>query len=165
MKTSQKISKMENRPERVEYSGVFKDFQTFGSTHKGKRYANTYERDPYNMYQNSLYKRALFGFKMYTQEEIKLMSKGTRQRITKTHARAQAELNIWKQERIIAMTNKLLSIFRNSPIVQPMINLYSEPDPKFISRTSFKELGITKDAIIERLCSKGILPHNFNTLK
>jgi hypothetical protein len=158
--TEQKLSQ---RKERVEYTGKYSDFQTFGNSFKGKRYSE-YERDPYNKTQNFLYKRAMFGIKMYTQEELKTMHPDKKKRIKKVHARAQKELNTWKQEKFIAFTNTILRTFTNSRLCSDLINDYSTPDPKFISRMSFKDLNIEKKDIVERLVDKKVLPYNFKEL-
>lgn len=159
MSTSQKINKVSNRHERTNYTGRFNDFQTFGNSFKGKKY-NQYEKDPYNKYQNLLYKRALFGLKAYSLEELESMHPEKKARVQKVNSRTQYELNIWKQEQIIKITNKIFSRFGKSVLN----GLYSKPDPKFISKTSFKDLGISKEDIICRLVSKKILPQNFQNL-
>lgn len=163
MNKSQQTKRLQNRKDRYEYSGKFNDFQTFGSSLKGKRYSE-YEKDPYNKHQNFLYKRAMFGLKMYTQEEIKSMHPAKKKRIKKVHARAQHELNIWKQERLIQLSNKFLSVFKRSRLCSDIIEDYSEPDPQFISRMSFKDLGIEKKDIVDRLVQQKVLPHNFDVL-
>jgi hypothetical protein len=161
MNKSQKIIQIENRQDRTEYTGKFSSFQEFGSSYKGKRY-NQYEQDPYNEYQNFLYKRALFGLKMYTQEEIKSMHTQKRKRIVKVHKRAQHELNLWKQQKVIVNTNKIFGLFKNTKFI---VDNHSEPDPKYVCKTSFKDLGIEKKEIVAKLVEKGVLPPNFETLK
>ena len=164
MSTSQNTLKVANRNERHTYEGKFQDFQTFGNSFKGKRYSS-YEKDPYNQYQNFLYKRALFGLKTYSQEEIKEMHPQKCERITRVNIKAQRELNLWKQEKIIEATNKLFSLFTRSSLAKDLINLYSKPDPKFTSKLNFKDLGINKEDIIDRLIQKKVLPTDFLTLK
>ena len=86
-------------------------------------------------------------------------------KIKKTHRKAQHVLNIWKQEKVIETTNAIFSIFNKSPLCSEIIEAYSEPDPKFVSRVSFKELGITKQDIVDKLLQEKVLPYNFETLK
>lgn len=166
MNKSHLIQQVENRKDRTEYTGQFSSFQEFGSSFKGKRYSQ-YEQDPYNEYQNFLYKRALFGLKMYTQEEVKAMHTQKRKRIVKVHQRAQHELNMWKQEQLIVNTNKIFGLFtgKSSELAKTLIDNYSEPDPNFMCKTSFKELGIEKKEIVSKLVEKGVLPPDFHTLK
>lgn len=165
MATHKKIEQLENRADRTQYTGKFADFQAFGSSYFGKRYSTTFEQDPYSEYQNFLYKRALFGLKMYTPDEIKSMHPDKRKRIKKVHKRAQHVLNIWKQEILIELTNKILGIFNKDSLAGELIDLYSEPDPKFVSKTSFKELGISKDMVVDKLLEEKVLPDNFKSLK
>ena len=107
----------------------------------------------------------MFGIKIFTQDEVKAMHPDKVLRIEKVNKRAQHEINIFKQERLIEITNKFFSVFTKSGIANDMLDIYSKPDPKFTSRTSLKDLGIPKKDIINRLCEKGILPRNFDTLK
>lgn len=162
MSISQSISKVKNREERTAYKGKFNSFAAFGNSLNGKRYSMSYEKDPYSKHQNNLYKRAMFGIGMFTQEEIKAMHPEKVERIKKVHKKTQKELNIWKQEKIIALTNKIFGIFsKKEGLCKDLIELYSKPDPKFISRTSFKDLSISKEDIILRLVDRGLLPKNF----
>lgn len=167
MDKSHLIKQLEGRKDRTEYTGKFSSLQEFGSSYKGKRYSQ-YEQDPYSEYQNFLYKRALFGLKMYTQEEIKAMHTQKRKRIMKVHRRAQHELNLYKQEKFITITNKILGMFngKSSSLAQELIDNFSEPDPKFKCNRelSFKDLGIEKKQIISMLIKKGVLPPNFEKL-
>lgn len=159
MKKSHKISEIKNRKDRTNYTGKFSSFQEFGSSFNGKRYSQ-YEQDPYTEYQNFLYKRALFGLKMYTPEEIRTMHWQKKKRIKKVHKRTQNELNVWKQEKIISITNQVIGLF-STRLADDIVTNYSEPDPKFISTMSFKDLGIGKKDIINRLLDKGILSNDF----
>ena len=93
MKTSQKIKQIENRLGRTHYEGKYNDFQSFGNSYKGTTYS-TFEKDPYTEAQNFLYKRALFGLKMYKPEEIKAMHWQKRKRIKKVQRRTQDILNL-----------------------------------------------------------------------
>jgi hypothetical protein len=165
MEKKKKIELLENRAERTQYTGKFNDFQTFGSSFKGKRYSTAYEQDPYSEYQNFLYKRALFGLKMYKEDEIKAMHPDKRKRIKKVHKRAQHVLNVLKQERLIEITNKFFAIFKQSSLAGGIVDVYSEPDPTFISKSSFKDLGIDKETVVKTLLEKKVLPPNFKTIK
>ena len=159
MKKSHKISEIKNRKNRTHYTGKYSSFQEFGSSYKGKRYSQ-YEQDPYTEHENFIYKRALFGLKMYTPEELQAMHWQKKKRINKVHRRTQNELNLWKQEKLITITNKVIGLF-STGLAQDIISNYSEPDPKFKSTLNFKDLGIEKKQIINRLVAKGILSKDF----
>ena len=156
--SQQKIKEFENSKEKT-----FKSFQELGSVNNGKSF--TEQEAPYSPYQNDLYKRALYGVKAYTEEELKTMHYHKQKRIKKLNFKAQKEINMLKQERIIKATNKIFSWFHNSPLASDLINMYSEPDPDFITRKSFRDLDITKDEVIDRLIEKAILPKNFHSLE
>ena len=48
-----------------------------------------FEKDPFNSYQNFLYKRALFGLSVYQKDELEKMHWDKKRRIEKVHQRAQ----------------------------------------------------------------------------
>lgn len=164
MEKSKKIIQLESREDRTHYTGKYSDFQSFGNSFNGVKYSVEFEKDPFTEYQNFLYKRALFGLKMYTQDEIKAMHWQKRDRIKKVHKRTQDVLNLWKQQIMIEKTNKLFEIFfPDSPITSALLT-YSDVDPAFRNMLDFKTLGITKEDIVNKLCQENILPHNFAEL-
>jgi hypothetical protein len=75
-----KSIKISERRDRTEYAGKLHDFQQLGNTFKELRYAEI-ERDPFNVQQNFLYKRALFGLKMYSEHELAEMHADKKKRI------------------------------------------------------------------------------------
>lgn len=151
-------------PGRAHYKGTMSDYQTSGITHRGRRY-QLVEVDSLNQYQNFLYHRALFGLSVYSQEEIKAMHKEKRKRIIKVHKRTQRLLNIWKQEEVIRLSNAIFArMFPNSPVTQELLG-NSNVEPEVKCPLSFRELNISKSAIIERLLVERILPNNFYSLK
>lgn len=151
--------------EKYEYRGSLEEFQLYGSQINDKRYAE-YEVDPFNQYQNFLYKRALFGLKMYSPEEIQQMTDARKSRIVKLHRRSQKILNIYKQEAVNKITNNLfVKYFPNSPITKALVGELNFTDPEFVNKIDFKMLGISKENIINRLIQEKILPKNFYDLK
>jgi hypothetical protein len=164
MNTLNNIKKIASREERNTYQGVYKDFQTFGSNYKGKRYTE-YEVHKYNPFQNFLYKRAINGLKMYEPKEIKRMHPKKKKRILTTYKRTQRVISILKQDRIIEMTNKIFGLFTNSSTAKDLIELYSEPQSDFVSSISLKDVGISKDIIIDKLIEERLLPEAFHTIE
>ena len=63
------VEKLQNRTDRHQYNGKVRKYQQEGNKHNNKRYC-TYEVDEFNQYQNFLYRRALFGLKVYAPDEI-----------------------------------------------------------------------------------------------
>lgn len=129
------------------------------------KYSQVYEKDPYSKVQNFLYKRAMFGLKIYDQEEIQSMHWQKRKRIRKTHKRAQKILNTWKQELVIEMTNVLFkTLFPKSPIIKDML-AESYTDSEVKNMLDFTDLGVTKDMIVTKLVDTGVLPPDYYSLK
>ncbi|NBP16059.1 hypothetical protein EBU95_16985 [bacterium] len=156
--------KKQSRVQPTEYSGRLSEYQLYGNP--DRRFVE-YERDEFNAYQNFLYKRALFGLSVYSTDELSIMHWDKKKRILKVHTRTQNVLNLWKQEMINSTVNKLLSnLFYHSAFVKEMIEKFgSDTDPEYISRVSFKDLGVSKKAIVTKLIEEKILPVNFYELE
>ena len=130
----------------------------------GKTYMQ-YEQDKYSIYQNYLYKRALYGLDAINQEELATMCSKKKQRIVNVYKRAQVVLNTFKQKLTIKYSNSLFNIlFPNSNLTKELVNL-NETDEKFKNTLTFKDLNIDKDQIISIFIAEGILPKNFLSLK
>jgi hypothetical protein len=137
-----------------------RDYQLNG----GKTYMQ-YEQDKYSVYQNYLYKRALYGLSALSEKELATMCGKKKQRILNVYKRAQNVLNIFKQKIAIEYTNKIfLSLFPKASITKDLVNC-NETDEKFINTLTFKDLNIGKDQIISIFIAEGILPKNFLSLK
>jgi len=115
-------------------------------------------------YQNFLYRRALYGLKIYEPEEINQMHWQKRKRITKVHKRTQMLLNKIKQTKLINTTNSIFSIFHKSVLAKEIIDNNSTTDPEFVCTIPFKDINITKNDIIEELIKNGLLPYNFRKI-
>jgi hypothetical protein len=150
--------------QKVNYDGKLGSYQRYGN--KLQRQPLQYEKDPFNSYQNFLYKRALFGLAVYTQEELVKMHSDKKKRIEKVHTRAQEILNLWKQELTGQWTVKLLNtLFWHSDLVKEFTEKFGEDtDPQYISKVDFKSLGVSKVDVINKLISEKILPNNFYQL-
>lgn len=158
------MKKPSNNKSKTHYKGIMKDFQQLGSSFDNVKYS-VHEKTTISPKQNHLYKRACYGLKVYNEEELAKMHWSKKNRIKKVNVRAQKEINLLKQERCIELSNDIfLSLFKDSSITHQLINYFSEPSPKVFNKMSLKDLSIEKEDIIERLCSKGILPNNFRTL-
>lgn len=155
--------------DKEKYSGKLARYQQEGSG--SKRYTNYresyYERDPYNEFQNFLYRRAMYGLSIYSEKEQKTMHWDKKKRIQVIHAKAQESLNIWKQEIVNHYTvNLFKKLFPGS--AGESLSFITEDigtDPAYHNDMSFKDLGITKELIIDRFIREKILPESFRTLK
>jgi hypothetical protein len=120
----------------------------------------------YTDHQNFLYNRALHGLSIYSPEEVVIMAPEKRKRIIQMHKKTQKILNLWKQEIVNVLANKLFTdIFPDMEITKCLVDFYgTNGDPEYINNMSFKSLKISKEQIICYLIDKKILPKNFNEL-
>jgi len=125
----------------------------------------SYEQDRYSLYQNYLYKRALYGLDALTETELATMCSKKKQRIINVYKRAQTVLNSFKQQLTIAYTNNLFrTFFPKSKITKELVE-FNDVDEKFKNTLTFKDLNISKDDIIRIFIAEGVLPKNFLSLK
>ncbi len=130
----------------------------------GKTYMQ-YEQDKYSIYQNYLYKRALYGLESLTEKELATICSKKKQRINNVYKRAQTVLNTLKQKLTIKYSNDIFQrFFPNSKMTQDILN-YSEIDEKYKNTLTFKDLKVSKDDIIRIFIAEGILPKNFLSLE
>ncbi len=132
-----------------------------------KNVNQVYEQDPYNSRQNFLYKRALIGVGVYDKQQIDEMSNEKLKRINKIHRKTQVILNLWKQEMLISKSNKMITLLFGDVKYGLLKEIKDNKaiDKDFICTLSFKDLGITKSDVINRLIVEKILPKNFHELK
>ena len=123
-----------------------------------------YERDPYSQKQNFLYKQAVYGLSAYNPKQIESMSKNKKSEIISKYKKTQRILNILKQKKTNEITNAILkNLCHNSSLANDIIS-NSKVDKHFINKLTFKELGINKKDIIDKLIKFDILPKDFMTL-
>jgi hypothetical protein len=123
-----------------------------------------YDNGELNSYQNYLYKRALYGLKGLPETELATMCLAKQKRINKVHFRAQRLLNVYKHTITKKLTDSiLLTLFPKSALAQS-IAAYDEVDEVFTNSLSFKDLGISKEDIIELFIQEKILPGNFYSI-
>jgi len=114
--------------------------------------------------QNELYKRSMIGIEFYEKEEIYSMNSAKKDKIIKKNKQVQKLMNQWKQELTNNITNGWLSaLFPKSELIKSIVN-NSETSPSFMNTLSFKELGVTKEDIINKLIASKLLPSNFAAL-
>lgn len=147
---------------RIYGSRNVKHYRVYGEPEK---YSQQYERDPYSLKQNLLYKRAMFGLGIYKPEEVKAMHYQKRKRIKAVHKRAQKILNIWKQELTNLWTNRFFEVvFPKSPFTKELSEGSQIVDPEFKNTLSFQDLGVSKEDVIQKLMDEGVLPPDFKSL-
>ena len=151
---------MEIQEKNLEYKGKMESYQLY----KGNTYTE-YEKDNYNNYQNHLYKRALYGLSAFTQDELATMCSKKKQRVSKVYIKGQNIINLYKQKITNAYSNFIFkTLFPESPLTHFLVET-DEIDVEFKNTLSFKELGISKDQIVNIFVAEGILPKNFHSLQ
>ena len=111
--------------------------------------------------QYRMFKKVMVGLDMYTPQELYAMNSSKKAKIFKKHKQAQAMLNLWKQELTNAISSKLLSaLFPKSQLIAEL-NSDNSTSSKYTNTLSFKDLGIRKTDIINKLIQENLLPVNF----
>lgn len=115
--------------------------------------------------QNYLYRKALMGMKGIPEDISKKLSPEQIREIEQTNRRVQRMLNIWKQELCIQCTNNLFtSLFPDTEFTKVLVKKYSSTSTNCFNTLDFKQLGIQKHVIIQKLIEHGYLPQNFYEL-
>ena len=116
--------------------------------------------------QNELFSTLLYGFKMFSKEQIKQMPERNKIDIKIKYTKAQRILSRWKQNLTGSFVDGLLlSLFPNSPVVKQMcsvkgyINDVSKED-----EISFEDLGVSDEQIVNKFIECKLLPQNFYQL-
>lgn len=112
--------------------------------------------------QEKMYKHLMVGLSMYTPTELYNMNSAKKSKIFKKHIQTQNVINIWKQE----LTNKITTNWLSAMLPQNK-NIFINTEytmTNFKNTLTFKELGIKKLDIINKLISEKLLPANFATL-
>jgi len=123
-----------------------------------------YPTDNYSNYQNYLYKRVLYGLDSLPEEEVLNMCNNKRKRIVSVYNRTQVIINRFKQQITVVQSNFIINLlFPNSPLYS-LFTEKTETDDSFKNKLSFKDLGISKDQLINVFITEGILPKNFLNL-
>jgi hypothetical protein len=114
--------------------------------------------------QYRMFKHVMVGLDMYTPQELYAMNSSKKAKIFKRHKQAQTMLNLWKQELTYGFTSRLLSsLFPKSQLIAEL-NADNSTSSKYTNTLAFKDLGISKTDIINKLIQENFLPKNFATL-
>jgi len=145
------------KPRYVAYkSKVVADIQHFGKV----KYQQL-EKPIFNRTQKKLYSEVLYGIKAYEPIELMALSQKDVLRINSLHRRAQFFLNRWKQEIQDNAVNIFFSaLFPKSSIAKAMCSTKGY-NRAYTDRHSFKQLGLTQEAVASKLVEVGFLPKNF----
>lgn len=161
------------------YGGQFKYRYQFvrSKLPKHKQLVQRYERHVFNDYQNLLYNQALYGLRSLPVKMVQTMSEEQKKQVMRNYQNAQKLVKQLKQNVIIDCSNAIIDYYlaqaaelttreaMHAKFFLQGIRHSKETDTGYRDTLTFKDLGITKEQIIEILIKHRILPENYHTLK
>lgn len=119
------------------------------------------EQPVFNRTQQKLYSEVLYGLDSLKPAELQELTHKRKFEIMHACKRVKHYLNKLKQEIVDKEVNDILSVlFPHSAIAKHMCSVTGY-NRNYISKLSFKELGLTQQKIAEKLVEAGFLPANF----
>lgn len=153
-----------NKHQFIKYENTYvKKVQLYGTVKYQK-----IQNDGFSPIQEKLYSQVVYGFKAFTQNEISRMSEQTVIDIKIKYTKAHRILSRWKQDLIFSNVDHfLVSLFPKSSVTKAFVNTKGYIDENEISDEEylgFKDLGINKQGIANKLIEYSLLPQNFYEL-
>lgn len=139
------------------------DFQLYGKTYRTKQ-NQFYESDRLTNKQQFLYREVLYGLDAYEPHVVANMRSEHKIHIIQTQQKAQRLINKWKNELMQTVIKKCEKIFYKSQFMKDLCNFESVDDYETNS-LSFRDLGINKSMIIDKLIEENLLPENYYKLR
>lgn len=120
-----------------------------------------------NKTQNFYYKRAILGLRVYTPEQLSMITKEKKDRIKRVHKKAQSVLQVLRYQKLVQTSNDTLNMFfsRGNAYTQLMNESVTFISPDLRVTLDDKQLGLTKNDILSALLESGVLGPNFLNLK
>ena len=120
-----------------------------------------------NKTQNFYYKRAILGLRVYTPEQLSMITKEKKDRIKRVHKKAQSVLQVLRYQKLVQTSNDTLNTFfsRGNIYTQLMSESVTFISPDLRVTQDDQQLGITKEDILSVLLESGVLGPNFLNLK
>ena len=119
-----------------------------------------------NQKQHFYYNRALLGLACYTLDELKLITKEKRKRISRVHAKSLLVLERLKYKKIVESSNSILNLyFSSGNIYKQLIQEDNNITKDVKISLSPKDLGLNRDDILTALLESGVLGPNFLKLE
>jgi len=120
-----------------------------------------------NKTQTFYYKRAILGLRIYTPEQIGLMTKEKKDRIRKVSKKANLIIQTLRYQKLVEKSNDVLNLFFSRGNVYDQLQservIFTQPDLRIA--LDDKLLEVTKDDIVTALLESGVLGPNFLNLK
>lgn len=118
-----------------------------------------------NRFQKILYNHAMYGLKCYTPEQIKAMTYVQKMAITDVYEQAQFKLNMWKLQLIHEKIGSFLTtLFHRSEFARQMATYPKKVSSWEKTTITFRQLGIRRKQIIQKLIEWEILPVQYYEL-
>ncbi len=138
--------------------------QLHGTTHNSTHYQRVAPEN-FNSVQQFIYRKALYGLAVYEPHEVKKMHPREKFEIIKVQKRAQHIINVFK---IDTMNDWLRGFFgkyfhNSAQAKEFMSDKHTSYDE--VTNVSFKDLGINKYMIAQKLVEKKVLPMDFFELQ
>ena len=139
-----------------------KNIQLYGTV----KYQQITKTPRFNPKQNDLFAKLMYGFKMFSREELNEMPEITKINIKIGYTKTQRILSKWKQDLTFSKLDELLLfLFPKSPIVKQMSETKGQLDEiAKEDEISFRQLGLTDNQIADKLIEYNLLPQNFFNL-
>lgn len=133
--------------------------QLYGNKHKNCSYQP--EPAPFNDVQQFLYRKALYGLAVYKPDHVVRMDRSEKFETIRMQQKAQHVINVFKITMINQWVKSLFSkMFWNSEFAEEFVDEKYD-DYNEVCNMSFKDLGITKHMIAQKLVEANVLPDNF----
>lgn len=124
-----------------------------------------FEKHVFNPVQKKMYNQLVYGFSVYTEEQIERLPSKYKKHIIVRYTKAQAIINKLKQNIVNASVNQFfMKLFPKSTTAKKIVQTNGF-NPHYLCKFTFKELGITNVMIAEYLMKHNLLPKNFFQLK
>jgi len=147
---------------RYETPSHVKNIQLYGTV----KYQQMEKTIRFTPKQNELFAKLIYGFKMFSREQINAMPEMTKIDIKVGYTKAQRILNRWKQDLTFSKLDELLVfLFPKSSIAKQMAETKGHLDEiEKEDEISFRHLGLSDNQVADKLIEYGLLPKNFYNL-
>ena len=124
-----------------------------------------FEKNVFSSTQKKLYNQLVYGFSCFSDEEVEKLHPRIKKHIRIRYTKAQIIINTMKQKIVNSSVNSLfLKFFPKSFLAKEIVKVNGY-NPHYLSKFTFKDLGMTNTMIAELLLKNGLLPKNFFQLK
>jgi len=120
-----------------------------------------FEPPVFNLAQQKIYSEAVYGLNIFSKQELEKMPASKKSAIATHFNKVQRFLNAWKQEVVNRkLDGFLIKLFPKSSVIKHMVSIKGSDD-SIKDKHSFKELGISKEMIANKLVESNLLPREF----